>query len=240
MSRIVDWVADLLFPNRCPCCGAFITWDSFCCDECAASFEKAEFCGKCGQSVCECGKKEIYYDGCAVAAPYKDKMRDGVLNFKYRNGFNFAKYFSNVLAERLEELGYLADADIIAAVPMSKKRRRLTGYNQSEYIAKLLSKRTGLKCEFNILIKREDAAFQHDRTAKEREKAAKLAYSESKRHSDISGKTVILCDDIITTGSTLSECARILKNAGASRVYCAVICGTLPEKAGENTSLKGE
>lgn len=231
MSKVIDWVSDLIFPNRCAFCGEFIAWEKFACEKCARALEYADFCPKCGKSECECAEREFHYDGCAVVLPYVGITRDGVLTLKYHNGFNTAKYLTHDLAAKLNECGYLDEADIITAVPMTKSRRRQTGYNQSEYIAKCLSKHVNIPCDFKLIKKVQTGFAQHDLTAEERRMAVVGAYSESPKHADISGKTIILCDDIITTGSTLSECAKVLKSMRAKKVYCAVLTGTIHQNA---------
>ena len=226
MSRITDFISDIIFPNRCPFCDRFIPWDRLCCEECMVNMEHAEFCPKCGQNICECGKVDFSYDGCIVVIPYVNIGREGVLTFKYHNGFNTAKLLVPEIVRRLSENGYLGQADIITAVPMTRSRRSETGYNQAEYLAKLIGRSTELPCDFKLIGKRRSAPLQHELTREEREREARRNYFPKKHHCDITGKTVILCDDIITTGSTLSACAAVLKNMGAKAVYCAVLAGS--------------
>lgn len=227
MSRVIDWISDLIFPNRCAFCGEYIAWDKLSCDKCVKSLEHADFCQKCGKAECECGKRVFHYDGCSVVLPYVGSARDGVLSLKYHYGFNTAMYLVSDLAEKLNNCGFLRGADIITAVPMTESRRRKTGYNHSEYIAKYLSKQVNTPYDFSLIRKQNNDVVQHELTAEERRMAVIGAYSEAPKHVDISDKTVIICDDIITTGSTLSECARVLKSMGAKKVYCAVLTGTV-------------
>lgn len=233
MSGLIDWAADLIYPNRCPSCDRFIPWDRLFCEECESAFEERSFCPKCGMNICVCESRELYYDGCAVAAPYVGEIRRGVLALKYHRGFNAAKYFAPRLCGLIDEYGFSCGADIITAVPMNRARRAQTGYNQAEYIARLISKRIFVPCDFKLLKKKPSSAIQHELSAEERMKAAAEAYLPYKNKS-LAGKTVILCDDIITTGSTLSECAKILKSLGAKKVYCAVISGTVLDGADKN------
>ena len=226
MSKVLDWFIDLIFPNRCSFCGRFIAWNELICKECDETLTRAEFCPRCGKIECECGSRSYDYDGCAVLLTYDGIARDGVLSLKYHNGFNTAKYLSGELADKLKACGCLRDADVITAVPMTKARRRETGYNQAEYIAKCLSKQTGIRCNFKLIYKLKSGVIQHELTAEERCKAVIGAYVGYENHKNLKGKTVILCDDIVTTGSTLSECARVLKSMGAKRVYCAVLAGS--------------
>ena len=200
MNKALLWLADLVFPNRCPFCS--------------------------GKHPCECSTGEFLYDGCAVARPYAETVRKGILELKYRCGFNAAKYLAPELRDILSENGYLCEASLMTAVPMSAPRKRETGYNQAETVAKELAAFCGIKCDFRLLEKKNTSPVQHELSAEERKSAAFGSYSAKGGHADISGKTVILCDDIITTGSTLSACAGALKSMGAAKVYCAVLAGT--------------
>lgn len=231
MSDLKDFAADLIFPNRCPFCDCIIPWDRLCCNECAVNIERAEFCQKCGQNICECADGGFNYDGCVTVIPYVGIGREGILAFKYHNGFNAAKLLANEIVKKLSENGYLKEANVITAVPMTRSRRSETGYNQAEYIAKLLGKSTGLPCDFKLIDKRRAAPLQHELSRDERGLEALKTYFPRKRHRDVSGKTVILCDDIITTGSTLSACAAVLKKMGAKAVYCAVLAGSYAKKS---------
>lgn len=227
MNKALNWASNLVFPNRCAFCSGFIKWDALVCEECRQKLETASFCPFCGKSPCECSAGGISYDGCAVARPYAGTVRNGILELKYRCGFNAAEYLAPEVFNILAENGFLSGASLITAVPMTRSRRRETGYNQAEYIAKELSKLSGISCDFKVLGKRNSSRAQHELSADERRAEAFKAYFPLEKHSDITGKTVILCDDIITTGSTLSACAEALKSIGAAKVYCAVLAGTI-------------
>ncbi len=222
-DRLADFAADFFFPNRCPCCDKFIPYDELICKECSGGIVYGDFCRICGHSPCQCKEQKNIYDGCAVLIEYRGAGRDGILALKYYKGLNAAKYLVPKLYGILEENGFLA-ADIITAAPMTGARRNVTGYNHAEYIAKLISKRSGIPADFSLIGKRKNAGAQHFKSGRERAEAAKNAYKKGKR-GDLSGKTVLLCDDIITTGSTLNACSKILKESGAEKVYCAVLAG---------------
>ena len=93
MSRSADFLLDLIFPNTCPFCGCFIRWNEYCCAECAGSLERADFCIRCGSAKCCCETSERDFAACAAARPYVGKVRRGILELKYHNGFNAAKSF---------------------------------------------------------------------------------------------------------------------------------------------------
>jgi len=103
---------------------------------------------------------------------------------------------------------------------MTDKARKLRGYNQSEIIARQTAKRLFLPC-IDTLIKSKETPKQHYLSAESRQKNLADAIS-LKDGADLKGKTVLICDDIKTTGSTLLICEQLLLKAGASDVYCAV------------------
>ena len=236
MSRIVDNISDFFFPNRCALCDCFIPWNALICEKCRGKITETQFCPKCGKSPCTCHDGHSY-DGCAVFWPYEGEIRNGILLFKYHRGFNIAKLAAPKLSEMLSKAGALENA-IITAVPMSRRRRLETGYNQAEYIARLISRITGAKRDFNLLERIPGGSLQHDLSAQERRKNAEEVYTAKKRRRDIAGNNIVLCDDIITTGSTLDVCASLLKNMGAAKVYCAVLASTpLNSVSGSETNV---
>ena len=230
MSRSADFLLELIFPNTCPFCGCFIRWNEYCCAECAGSLERTDFCIRCGSAKCCCETSEIDFDACAAARPYVGKVRRGILELKYHNGFNAAKYLVPEAVKKLDSAGLVTRGCVVTAVPMTEKRRRTTGYNQAEVIARLLAKQTGLKTDFGLLKKLADSPAQHELSAVERAEAASKAYFKGRDSLGIAGKTVILCDDIITTGSTLNSCSKVLREMGAEKVVCAVLASTVIEK----------
>ncbi len=216
--KIFDYLIDWILPNRCGFCGGFIKWDKLACDDCINEIEFAE------------DFKREDFDGnyilCVYACEYKDTVREGVLNLKYHQGINTAKFLLPKLTDNLKSLGIPSKIDLITAVPMHRKRFSETGYNHAEVVADLVCKTLGIKKDYDILGKNRSTRSQHELTRAERLKAVKGSYFIKRKHNDIKGMTILLCDDIITTGSTLSECSRLLLKAGAERVYCLTLAST--------------
>ena len=112
--------------------------------------------------------------------------------------------------------------DTIIPVPISKKRNRQRGYNQSFLIAKEISKYTNLKLINNCLFKTKNVIEQSKLTKEEREQNIKNVYS-LKNGDKIESKKILLIDDIYTTGSTVNECCRILKKANPKKIGVMVL-----------------
>ena len=221
ISRII---LDLFYPNRCPCCFGFIRWNELVCEECIGELECMEdegFCRICGRNPCICHSEDgLFYDEAYIFKPYLDKSRSGILSMKNGNNKNYGEYSGERLAEMLADV----NADVIIPVPMSKRKQRSRGYNQAEIIALKISAKKNIPLVNDILSMRYSKAEQHTRSERERKFIRDyLDISDTK----LSGMTVILCDDIITTGSTFNACAELLKKNGAEKVIIAAAAGTV-------------
>lgn len=225
------FLLDLIFPNRCPFCGDFIAYDSLCCEKCFGEILWADenICIKCGKPApeeCICGRG-LRYDMCLTAAYYKDKAKEGIYDLKFRSGTNAAEVFGRVLAGRLEALSLTDKIDVAVPVPMSARQRRMRGYNQAELIARAIVRDTGIPVETGVLMRENVSRAQHLLGAQERSESVKEQYFAAEGIS-LAGKTVLLTDDVITTGSTLDRCAMLLKESlGAEKVICAAAATTI-------------
>ncbi len=227
LHNICKFSCDLLFPNRCPACDKFIHWDKLFCDECLkklADYE-IETCIKCGKPICVCDEKNIEFDGCISALLYKDFSSQAIINFKKFYAFNLAQHYSDVLIKKLKNADLSDEIDLVIAVPMHKNKLLERGYNQSDELAKIIAKKLNKKYNKNILIKNFDNVDQHSLTYEQRKESVKGLYSV-KNKEYILNKNILLCDDIYTTGSTLNECAKVLKENGCKKIFCVALATT--------------
>lgn len=228
LKRIKLFVLDLFFPNRCPFCYDVIAYDKYCCGKCLEKLDIIDnYCSKCGKVICECSEL-LYYDRCEVSCVYDSFMQKAILNLKNNYAFNLPKILCQDLADKLRNNSDISDIYCITAVPAGKAHKKKADYNQSEEIAKCLSELLDIKCDFKLLkrtnVKRPQ---QHTLTVAKRKKNVIGMYEfNDKYKGNIIGKRVIICDDVTTTGSTLNECAKILKKNGISQVYCAALAVT--------------
>lgn len=135
-------------------------------------------------------------------------------------------------AARWSVLGLKKDTTTITAIPLSKKRERERGFNQAECIARALSERSGLSYQ-RLLQRKKLTKAQAKLSAEERQKNVEDAFQIAPtprgrgipipRNLELSGKTIILIDDVVTTGATLNEAARMLKVSGAGRVIAVTV-----------------
>lgn len=216
---------DLLFPSRCPFCDCFIPYDRLCCEDCFNEVMWADenICTVCGKSKvkgCMCGEG-LRYDICVPAAYYEGGVKASVYKLKFRSDTGCAELYGRIIRERLEIMGLLCEIDMAAAVPMTLKNRLARGYNQAEIIARAIVRGTDISLERGLLKRKNKGRSQHELGAEERREAAAQQYFAGE--GDLKGKTVLLVDDVLTTGSTLNFCAGLLKDKlGAKRIICAV------------------
>lgn len=160
-------------------------------------------------------KKHIYL------FKYEGWIREKIIKYKFRNRAYLYRFFSESILEINEKNGFLKEYDYIISVPISKKRRKERGYNQSELIAReIVNNVENIELLSNIIVKNVDNKPQSTLNQKEREKNVKGAYSinENINYKEILNKNILLIDDIYTTGNTVNECARVLKQLGTIKI----------------------
>lgn len=224
-SSIKSYVLDLIFPNRCPFCGGFIKYNVLCCEDCFSEILWADenICTKCGKpKKPDCGcKSSPEYHLCAAAAYYSGKAKEGIYSLKFKNNINGAAVFGRALRDRLKIIGALDDIDIAVPVPMSVKEQRARGYNQAEELAKYITEGTNIPIRTDLILRRFSKTAQHDLSGDERKAGAEKLYYTKQTGAPLSGMTVLLADDVLTTGSTLNACSKLLLGLGAEKIICA-------------------
>lgn len=225
---IYKFLIDLVYPNRCSVCGRLIHWDKLVCEDCEKDlpFNRSDLCEICGKDRC-IDHSTLHYDGIVTLMRYEGSGKEAILKLKNDKQLGFAEYSAQKLAKIIASKSWFSDIDIITAVPMHITKIRTRGYNQAQKIAHYLAKDLHLQENYKLICRTSDTAEQHSLKAKERKEFANRVFYPSTKHIDVKGKNILLCDDIYTTGSTLNSCAKILKEQGAQKVYCAAIATTL-------------
>ncbi|MBI2050082.1 MAG: ComF family protein [Candidatus Staskawiczbacteria bacterium] len=234
VNKIKCFLLDLFFPTFCFGCqkeGKYL------CQDCKATLEilESQYClcnknplkinlelnkyGKCSK----CFDKKL--SGLYFALPYKEGalVKKLIYNFKYKP---YVKDLAKTLALLLAEHFFISGSNkeeiwnnsIIVPVPLDKKKLKIRGYNQSEELAKELSKIL-LVPVLDSLIKTKTTRPQIELSGEERKQNLNGAFTINKPFSFVQGKKIFLVDDVYTTGSTMEECARVLKKAGAKEVW---------------------
>lgn len=229
-----QFLLDIFMPNRCPFCGRVIAWNRLSCEKCISEVEwynTGDGCKRCAKKLCICDD-DYCVDKVFTTCYYKGIVKNGTLNLKVNKGINLAEIYAIKLNSAMLENGYDFSAEIITAVPMNKHKKRINGYNHAEEIGRALSDRLNIPYSDKLLVRVSNDRAQHSLKSEDR-RAAVIGLYELYKNADVAGKRIILCDDVYTTGSTVNECARILKEGGAESVIAAVGATTeLEQKTG--------
>ncbi len=221
-GKIRDFMTDLVFPNRCPFCDSFIKWDLLCCGDC---FNKIEWSEDGHTAVYK--NENIFYDEYISVFYYSGAVKSAVIKLKTVNESNFPRIVAEKIASKVSQGNY--KIDFIVPVPMGKRKLRKTGHNHSESLSAAISAALKVPVKKNCLFKHDSDISQHTMNAQERTVNVRGLFYKNDNES-LNGKTVMVCDDVMTTGSTVSECARLLRELGASRIIAAVAAETLEYK----------
>jgi ComF family protein len=222
-SRLFRSVLDFALPPRCGGCGAIVEEiDSFCTD----CWRKLEFlqggCAHCGlplegteaETCGACLAKPPRLDRIRAAVGYDDISRSIALRLKYGRKTALARTMSRYMRPLI---GDMPASAILVPVPLHRRRLWSRGFNQSALVARELSRRTGLPVAVDALRRIRSTPPLKGMGMRQRRRTVAGAF-RANGAADLRGRTIILIDDVLTTGSTANACARVLKRAGAERV----------------------
>ncbi len=213
---------DLLFPPRCAGCG---TVGTDLCDICRSRFRpvSAPYCRRCGQplvsgSLCApCARgKFTHLDLARAAAVYTSPLRDVLHEFKYRGNTRLAQPLGDYMARRVRK--EVLQVDALVPVPLHRTRLQQRGYNQAALLARTLGGILHVPVRPEWLSRVRATPPQVTLSLRERLENMRGAF-QCETASAVRGKSVLVIDDVMTTGSTLEACAAALKEAGAARVW---------------------
>lgn len=232
--KLPSFLLNILFPSRCVICDAVTEKDVSLCKNCrpllvhpATRKTRCEICGLSPEQ-CSCGKRRYYEK---LAAPFLNEgdAKRSVYAIKFRHRTDKIKPFAEYMLRSLRERNLTEDADLITYIPMDRIKQFRRGYNQAELLAKALSEQSGIEC-VPLLTKYSKSETQHAMPSYLRRTGNLLgAYEPIKENTErFRNKTVILVDDISTTGSSFNEAAKTLLIFGADKVYCA--CAVMTKK----------
>lgn len=219
MLRIIKTA---FFPKTCAACGRVIDEEAYFCDYCNAFLSvpiKDRLCIKCGCKIkqCQCKSRVFYFDGVCSAFYNDNAARKAMYGFKFRHKAEVGTFFAERMALTVKQSFYGICFDLIVAVPMPYLNEKRRGYNQSNILAEKIGEILKIPFYNDILYAKRKKSAQHKLTFENRFHNVENIYYTNKT---LNGKTVLLVDDIKTSGATLSECAKQLYKAGADKVYC--------------------
>lgn len=212
-----DLVFGLLFPPKCVVCRRVLSRD------------ETDLCRPCREDLPEFAnkrKKIPYIAEWTAVWYYENDVRKSILRYKFRNARSYAEAYGRLLAMRL--LREDISVDLITWVPVSAKRRRKRGYDQVELIAHSVAAELGME-PVRLLKKVRDNPPQSSQRTAEARRANVLGVYQAVSPEIIASKHVLLLDDIVTTGATAGECARVLLTAGAAKVSAAAVAAVRPK-----------
>ncbi len=223
---------DYLFPPICPVCNEIVSGgkDGICpACEMRLPYIGSSYCMKCGKPVEEdeefcldCLKCTHEYDEGRAALVYDELTSKSIYRFKYNNKREFAKVYGRIIEDRLGSKIKSWNADVMIPVPVHKSKMKKRGYNQAELIADELSKRLKIPVCSDLVVRNTATAVQKELSAKARQNNLKKAFNVTR--NDVKYKTVLIVDDIYTTGATVDAMARCLKGVGIQNVYFVSLC----------------
>ena len=234
---------DIIYPPRCRICSDFLddhpAGRGDICDECFSGFKKLThpYCSICSEPfkskvqedhLCErCLRKRPFYDELKAPYLYEQTLMDAIHLIKYSGKSYIIKSLGPLLGEFAGDRISDSNGMIIIPVPLHRKKLRQRGFNQSALLAKTIGPILDIEPDFFTLIRTRYTASQAGLSLEERRKNVKGAF-EVRGERDIKGRSVLLIDDVATTGNTINECARILKKAGCERVVGLTLARTAP------------
>ena len=223
--KLLDRILDLLFPPKCPFCGRVM--------------ETAGICPDCEKKLPWTDEAQGIREGpgglrCAAPLWYEDLAREGLLRFKFQGASGAAEPLGTLIARCAAER-FSGEFDTVTWVPVSRKRLRKRGYDQARLLAEAACRLWDTK-PVRLLEKTLDTPAQSGLTEAAARRANVLGVYAPCPGAEIQGKRILLIDDICTTGATLAECIRVLKDAGAAEVVCAAAALTRTRKPGQKTA----
>jgi ComF family protein len=241
LSRICPWLLNLIFPPLCPICKTLLGSqgkNSIICADCHKAIRPVgpPYCPCCGlpypsgdekgHLCAPCLKEKRYFEVHRTCALYEGALKEAIHRFKYGGVFPLVKVFGDLLHPAFQNLTRDYPVDLLVPVPLHMRRLRERGFNQALLLVRELSKRAGIPYAERALKKIKDTPFQITLKKRERRKNLTRAFQVKDREA-IKGKAVILVDDVYTTGTTVNECSRALRMAGAERVAVLTVARAL-------------
>ena len=222
---------DILYPRRCPVCDKAVKpFGSLICETCEEKFEyiKAPYCMKCGKELEEeeaeycgdCLRHRHLFDSGRAVFRYKN-MSDSIYRFKYQGRQEYAAYYAECMARRLGKWMIRCKPDALVPVPIHNSKKYARGYNQAEVLARELGRLINVPVETKLIKRVHKTAPMKDLSVLERQNNLKRAFKIC--CNDVKLSTIIIIDDIYTTGSTIDAMCYELRKAGVRHIYFAAL-----------------
>ena len=226
-------ISELFFPSnyRCILCGEELDHNTLysICDDCMNKlpFNNGKVCLRCSEPLgsmanycLHCKKTKPYFTKNISLFLYEYPINKVIRQLKYDNKKYLSSTFSNMIAGEISKMD--VKFDMVIPVPLYFKRQKIRGYNQSELLAESLNTKLGIEINTEALVKIKNTRTQANLTRAERMENLRDEFSVPDKKI-VKGKTILLVDDVFTTGTTINECSKTLIEAGAKAVYSVTL-----------------
>lgn len=212
-QKLWNKILDFIYPPKCVLCNKVVV-------------KSGEYvCEKCNTQLKPEAKIQFLDEDktlkCLSTFKYRGSIKNSIWRFKFRGYKDYSKFYAKFMAKEIKNTFKNVEFDFICFVPLRSERLKNRGYNQAECLARDISSIIGVPCR-DALVKIKSNHVQHELDLIHRKDNVRGVYDVN-ANIDVSDKTILLCDDIITSGSTLSECVKVLFEKGAKNIYCCTI-----------------
>lgn len=222
INKLIKRISYCFFPNRCAACNKLLTADVEICPKCKVFLRRVPEHISEGWAHCSGfridHRQKLYFDGIIAPFYYVDTAKDVICNYKIIGRSELSEFLANeMLSVFYRHYGEI-DFDILCGVPMTNSDKLKKGFDHIGKLCRRISYETEIPYE-NVLKQIKSKRPQHTLSMRERFQNVKGIYAVRNR-INLKGKTVLLIDDIVTTSASINECSKIIKRAGAEKVYC--------------------
>ena len=230
--ELFEAAVSLLYPATCTICGGSVRGGEYLCNVCEAKAARiiAPFCEKCSEpfegaitsafTCANCAHRTFHFEAAVAAYRGRGVVRHIIHEFKYGRQIHLRHLVARWLRAALDDERLHGNHfDVLVPVPLHPARQRERGFNQARLLSELLSAQISIPSKLHL----ERIRYTTTQTALDRSERMENLHNafRLRKNADVRGLRVLLIDDVLTTGSTLNECARVLKRAGALSVYGA-------------------
>ena len=224
ISRFSDSVKNFFLPRFCPTCNKVVSKELLC-NECYILLNTVKYEDRHLDFLITFSKSKFIEDMFYLFKFTKDSFVQTIIHeIKYNNKYLLGYYLGEKLGKELMRQLPVSEINYILPIPIHRLRKADRGYNQAFYIAKGVSKTTGIPLLNNILIKAKYTDTQTHYSLRQRKINIINSFEITKHIAQINNKSVLLIDDVVTTGSTIIECAKMLYLNRVNKVFVASLC----------------
>jgi ComF family protein len=242
MRPFLERLLQFFLPSQCYCCQKFLDeGQQGLCSSCFSGIRWIEppFCSVCGipfvsaeiESHCcgHCLTKRKYFTMGRALGYYEGSLREAIHRWKYQGKTYLTSLFGEWMAGTMSRYWDPSSIELLIPVPLHPRRLRERGFNQALLLARELSRRTGIPFRKRLLRKERSTLPQVSLSGRERERGVKGVFNLAKEE-EVGGKSILLIDDVYTTGATVNECAKMLLARGAKRVDVFTVAHAVPRE----------